>query len=173
MRGRPSARRRQEPASRGRMKVSAEELVEGAKGRFAAQDYLGAVHLLEDLVATGGAFADAHHLLGLSYHMLGQSGRALVSLDRSLNLNPRYIEALVPRALVLDALGRSDDAAEALTRARALSGGVNDGIPAPHAATLANMHAALGEAYAETGAIDRAIEQYRRALELGPTFHDL
>ena len=29
------------------------------------------------------------------------------------------------------------------------------------------------EAYAEAGARDRAIAEYRRALELGPRFHDL
>jgi len=150
-----------------------EQLLEDAKERFAAQNYFGAVHLLEGLVESGKAFADAHHLLGLSRHLLGQSDRALEALDHALVLNPRYVEAHVHRALVLDALGRGEQAAAALARARELGGETRQGIPATHAATLANLHAALGEAYSETGALDRAIEQYRRALELGPTFHDL
>ncbi|MBI4419490.1 MAG: tetratricopeptide repeat protein, partial [Gemmatimonadetes bacterium] len=155
------------------MDVSSEEQVGEARGRFGAQDYFGAVHLLEDLVAGGRAFADAHHLLGLSYQMLGQAERALASLDRALELNPRYVEAHVHRALVLDTLGRGSEASQALGRARELGGGEREGIPAPHAAKLANMHATLGEAYVETGAVEHGIEQYRRALELGPSFHDL
>src|SRR5258708_522928 len=147
------------------MHVSTEQLVEDAKERFAAQDYHGAVHLLEDVVGSGRGFADAHHLLGLSYHMLGQSERALVSFDRALALNPRYVEALLHRALVLDAVGRSEEAAQALERVRELGGEARDGIPAQHAAKLANMHATLGEAYVETGSMERAIDQYRRALE--------
>ena len=46
-------------------------------------------------------------------------------------------------------------------------------LPTHVAARLANLHAELGDAYAEGGAPGRAIEQYQRALELGPTFHDL
>ncbi|MBI4502702.1 MAG: tetratricopeptide repeat protein [Gemmatimonadetes bacterium] len=155
------------------MDVSPDQLVGEAKERFDAEDYFAAIHLLEELVDTGKAFADAHHLLGLSYHMLGHSERALESLNRALGLNPRYIEALMHRALVLDALGRSYDAAQDLARARELDVGRKDGISSNEAAKLANMHAALGEAYVESGATDRAIEQYRRALELGPAFHDL
>jgi len=155
------------------MHVSTEQLVEATKERFAVQDYHGAVHLLEDVAGSGRGFADVHHLLGLSYHMLGQSERALASLDRALALNSRYVEALLHRALVLDALGRSLEAAQALGRARELGGAAREGIPAQHAAKLANMHASLAEAYAETGVMERAIDQYRRALELGPGFHDL
>lgn len=149
-------------------------MVTDARERFDAQDYFGAVHLLEEVVASGRAFADAHHLLGLSYHMVGQANRALEALDQALRLNPRYVDALVHRAVVLDALGRSADASETLRRAREVGGGdTRDGIPVGHASKLANLHADLAEAYAETGALDRAIEQYHRALELGPTFHDL
>ena len=155
------------------MNVSSEQQVREAKERFDAEDYFGAVHLLQEMVDSGKGFADAHHLLGLSYHLLGQSERALESLGRALSLNPNYVEAQVHRALVLGALGRSAEATTEFERARDIGLKPRQGIPATHAAKLANMHAAIGEAYVETGAIERAVEQYRRALELGPTFHDL
>ena len=41
------------------------------------------------------------------------------------------------------------------------------------AARLANQHAELGHSYAEAGALPEAIEEYRRAVVLGPAFHDL
>ncbi|MCH7874331.1 MAG: tetratricopeptide repeat protein [Gemmatimonadetes bacterium] len=155
------------------MDVSPAQLLEQAKERFTLQDYFGAVHLLEELIAGGRAFADAYHLLGLSYHLVGQPERALACLDEALRVNPRYVEALVHRGVVLSELGRSEEATEAFGAARETGRAGRDGIAAHHAGKLANQHALLGEAYAEAGAYARAVEQYERALELGPDYHDL
>ncbi|MBA2626559.1 MAG: tetratricopeptide repeat protein, partial [Gemmatimonadales bacterium] len=148
-------------------------LLARARERFALQDYYGAVHLLEEVLSQGHAFADVHHLLGVSLSLLTQPERALAEFDRALALNPRYIEALIHRGLVLNELGRSDEAQETFNRAAAVDAGTIAGFPAPVAAQLANRHAELAQAYAEVGALTNAIEQYERALELGPTFHDL
>ncbi|HEX2249603.1 MAG TPA: tetratricopeptide repeat protein [Gemmatimonadales bacterium] len=150
-----------------------ELLLARARERFVVQDYYGAVHLLESVVDSGRAFADVHHLLGVSLSLLGQAQRALSELERALELNPRYVEALIHRGLVLNELGRIDEAEEAFTRAAANLDHKMDGLPVPVAAQLANRHADLAETYAGAGALDRAIEQYERALELGPEFHDL
>ena len=37
-----------------------ERLLARARERFAVQDYYGTVHLLEDIVSDGRAFADVH-----------------------------------------------------------------------------------------------------------------
>src|SRR6185437_1868577 len=92
--------------TRGFMDVSAEHLVAQARERFQLQDYYGAIHLLEEVVTAGRAFADAHHMLGLSYSLVGQQDQALAQLDRALALNPHYVGALVHRAIVLNELGR-------------------------------------------------------------------
>lgn len=157
------------------MDVSPERLVEQANERFQLQDYYGAIHLLEEVVATGRAFADAHHLLGLSYSLAGQPEKALEQLDRALTLNPNYIEALIHRALVLNELGREEEANAVLRRARQVTSGGERraGFHGHVAAKLANQHAALGQAYLEAGGLNEAIAQYEAALELGPTFHDL
>lgn len=150
-----------------------EHLVREARERFALQDYYGAVHLLEDVIETGRAFADAHHLLGLSLSLLGQPERALVAFDRALELNPRYLEAIIHRGILLNELGRQEEAEACFQRA-ALQEGAAPGRFTPHvAAQLANQHAALGEAYAEIGALSEAVDQYRRATVLGPAFADL
>ncbi|MGH7529952.1 MAG: tetratricopeptide repeat protein [Gemmatimonadales bacterium] len=155
------------------MDVSPERLVEQAQERFQLQDYYGAIHLLEEVIATGRAFADAHHLLGLCYALVGQLDTGLEQLDKALALNPNYVEALIHRALVLNGLGREDEADAALRRARSAGGEPRAGFPAHAAAKLANHHAALGNAYLETGGLAEAIAQYEAALRLGPAFHDL
>src|SRR3989440_3500576 len=155
------------------MDVSPERLVEQANERFQLQDYYGAIHLLEEVIATGRAFADAHHLLGLSYSLAGQPDKALEQLDRALALNPNYIEALIHRALVLNELGREEEATAVLRRARQVTSARRAGFHGHVAAKLANQHATLGQAYVEAGGLSEAIAQYEAALTLGPAFHDL
>src|SRR5207237_2093679 len=111
------------------MDVSPEHLVAQARERFELQDYYGAIHLLEEVVASGRAFADAHHLLGLSYSLVGQQEQALAQLDRALALNARYVEALIHRALVLDELGR--EAEPEVPFPRAHRGGDDAAVGAP------------------------------------------
>jgi tetratricopeptide (TPR) repeat protein len=155
------------------MAAQTDRALEWARERFAVQDYYGTVHLLEEIVATGRAFADVHHLLGVSLSLLGQRERALAELSRALELNPRYLEALIHLGLVLSELGREAEAEDAFRRAASSVSPPSNGLPSPVAARLANQHAELADAYAEAGALDHAVEQYRRALELGPTFVDL
>lgn len=149
-----------------------DRLLARARERFAVQDYFGAVHLLEEITESG-SFADVHHLLGVSLSLLGQAERALGEFRRALELNPRYLEALIHQGLVLNELGRTDEADASFRRAVESVAPPSTGLPAHVAARLANLHAETAEAYAEGGAPDRAITEYERALELGPTFHDL
>jgi len=150
-----------------------ELLLARARERFVVQDYYGTVHLLESVVDSGQAFADVHHLLGVSLSLLGQAQRALGELERALELNPQYVEALIHRGLVLNDLGRTDEAEEAFGQAAQNLTEPTNGLAAPVAAQLANRHADLADTYAGAGALGRAIEQYQRALELGPAYHDL
>ena len=150
-----------------------ERLLARARDRFTVQDYYGAIYLLEEIVASGRAFADVHHLIGVSLSLLGRSDEALAQFERALELNPRYLEALIHQGLVLAELGRREEAEESFRQAAESVAPPAAGLPAPVAARLANQHAELADAYAEAGALARAVEQYEHALELGPGFHDL
>src|SRR5216683_35307 len=154
------------------MDVSAEHLVEQARERFQLQDYYGAIHLLEEVVTAGRAFADAHHMLGLSYSLVGQQDQALAQLDRALGLNPHYVEALVHRAIVLNELGREAEADAAFRRAAQVGGEPRQGFPAHVAAKLANQHAALGDAYLGAGGALDAREHFEIIVRARPGYLD-
>ncbi len=159
--------------SREALDLTTAHLMDNARERFGLHDYFGAIHILEELIAGGKAFADAHQLLGVCYQLVGQPARSMAALDEALRLNPRYAEALVHRAIVLNELGRSEEADEAFRMASQANAGEQDGLPQHHAAKLANLHAEVGEAYASVGALKRAIDEYQKALQLGPRFQDL
>ena len=78
------------------MEVSSAQQLDRAKQHFELKDYHGAIHLLEELIEEGRAFADAHHLLGLSYHLVDQPERALQSFDTALQLNKQICRSPRP-----------------------------------------------------------------------------
>ena len=144
-----------------------------ARERFALRDYHGTVLLLREAVVDGFAYADAYHLLGLSLAFIDRPDDALAAFDEALRLNPRYVEAHLNRALLLGTLGRDAEARDGLERAAHLGQPDASGFPALVGNRLANAHAALGREYRDAGALDEAIAQYRRALELRGTYADI
>jgi tetratricopeptide (TPR) repeat protein len=152
---------------------SSSHLVANARERLEAGDAHGAVHLLTDVVRSGEAFADAHNLLGLALALVGRREDALVEFGRALDLNPRYVDALLNRAVVLSDLGRDGEAAATFHEAQQLGTVDHTGFAAPIASRLANLHAELGEAYVEAGSRPRAIAQFEAAAALRPEFVDL
>ena len=152
------------------MDVSVAHLLGQARERFANQDYYGAAHLLEEIVSSGRAFADVHHLLGLCRSLLGQRERAIDEFDRALALNPRYIEAHIHRGIALTELGRVDEAEASFRQAANHDRPTSTGFSRHVASQLANLHAGLGEAYAEAGAMTDAVAQYSARGGAGSRF---
>lgn len=144
-----------------------------ARDRFAVRDYHGAVLLLREAIVEGRAYADAFNLLGLSLALIGRQSEALEAFDRALELNERYVEAHMNRGVLLNELGRLEEARQALETAQQLGKPDDSGFPALVANRLANSHYALGNDYRAAGALDEAIGQYERALQLRPTFQDI
>ena len=149
------------------------DLLTLAKERFAVRDYHGAALLLTSLTREGPAFADAFNLLGLSLAMVDRPHDAVGAFEQALRVNPRYVEAYLNQAVVLNHLGREGEAQASMARAAELGAPDASGYPAVVANRLANAHASLGHEYRAAGSLDRAIEQYRRALELRPQFSDI
>lgn len=155
------------------MDARPDHLVKNARERIDAGDAYGAIHLLRELVATGQAYADAHNLLGLAHAMVGQRAEALEQFDVALQLNPRYVDAQLNRAVTLSDLGRVDEATAAFAEAQTLGAVDHTGFSAPAASQLANLHATLADAYLEAGGRAQAIQQLEAAAALRPEFVDL
>ena len=149
------------------------DLIARGRERFAVRDFHGAVLLLREAVLDGYAYPDVYNLLALCLALVERPLEALAAFDRAIALNPRYVEAHLNRAVLLAALGRDDEAQESFESAHRLGGPDDSGFPVVVANRLANAHASLGEHYRDAGALDDAIIQFARALDLRPGFPDI
>jgi tetratricopeptide (TPR) repeat protein len=147
--------------------------IQRGKDAFERREYANALTDFEEVLSRNPDLADVRHLTGLCLCILGHSEAALIELDHALQLNPNYIEAHINRAITLNEIGRYDDAREAFTRAAQLETDNKGPYSAAASARIANAHAALADLYREAGAEREAIEEYQRALEIRPQFHDI
>ena len=155
------------------MNQEADILLDRARESFERRDYVAALADLREIVENHPHFADVRHLMGLCLSFLGQPENALDQFDRALAENDGYIEAHLNRAITLNELGRYDEARTAFDRAAECEARHGGRFPASVSARLANAHATVGELYMAAAAPAEAEEQFRRALELRGTFHDI
>lgn len=134
-------------------------------------DYIKAEELLSQAL-DGGAhgYADVHHILGVIYHSWGRFSKARAAFERALRINPSYTEAALNLAITYNDLGRYAEAKELFEQAQPPQPGTLDAFAR---GKIANLHAQVGEAYRSVGDLPSAIREYRKALELGPSFVDI
>lgn len=155
------------------MKSDTDILIQRAREAFERRDYVAALADFRDVVKEHPHFADVRHQMGLCLSFLGQPEEALQQFDLALEANDTYVAAHLNRAITLNELGRYDEASDAFERAATCERQSGGRYPASVAARLANAHASVGELYMAASDPDQAAEEFRRGLELRPTFHDI
>ncbi len=130
-----------------------------------------AVEHLERVVRLRPEFADVHYMLGMLYERRGELDAAVASLSEALRINPGYAEARLALTAVYEQLG--DYVQSEIVAGAAPPADVAGPVDATTDAKLANLQAALGDAYREVGEYADAIEAYRKALARRPDFLDV
>jgi tetratricopeptide (TPR) repeat protein len=141
--------------------------------RFETGDDRGALETFTLLLDSCPRFADVHYMVGLVHERSGDLEAASSSLERALEINPSYAEAVAALVSVYERRGlfeRSRELAEQLVPSVGPAAG---NLDATTRGKLANLHAALGDAYREVGDLREAVEAYRKALDRCPGFHDI
>ncbi len=118
-------------------------------------------------------FADVHYMIGVLYQRKGDLSAAGHSLREALRINPAYSEALLALANVYENQGDFERSREIAQRAGNLARSADGALDATTRGKLANLQAALGDAYREVGEFREAIEAYRKALDRCPNFPDI
>ncbi len=127
---------------------------------------------LSRLIEARSGYADLHYLMGVVHERRSDFASAEQCLRRALRINPSYAEAMLALASVYEQQGDYDRSEELARRARGRGRGSGALDPTTRG-KLANLQAALGDAYREAGELREAIEAYRKALDRCPHFHDI
>ena len=146
-----------------------------ARGRalFERGEVEPALEALGTLLQSRADFADVHYMVGVLQDQSGDLEAAGRSLQRAIHLNPTYAEALLALASVCERAGDFDRSRELAERASARMHSGAGAMDATTRGKLANLQAAVGDAYAEAGELREAVEAYRKALDRCPEFHDI
>ena len=132
-----------------------------------------ALDQLAELCDAKPEFADVHYMVGVLHERRGELDAAEDRLRAALRINPHYTEARLALASVYEQRGDFDRSVELARTAPAADVGRAGGLDPTTDAKLANLQAALGDAYREAGELADAVEAYRKALARRPAFHDV
>jgi tetratricopeptide (TPR) repeat protein len=149
-------------------------LITIGKRAFEEKDFFRSEKMLREALGGGANYPDIHYILGQIYHQWGKLHQAIEYLEKSIELNPTYTEALLSLSITLNDMGRYEDAKAVYQRASAT-------ITPPGEHTrgslfrgkIANLHAELGGLYVALGQNEDAIHEYRKALSVAPEYPDL
>jgi tetratricopeptide (TPR) repeat protein len=146
---------------------------EGKKA-FQQHHYEHAQKLFSKLLKKNPYFADVYNMMGVIYHNAGQFSDATKYFEKALKINPKYTEALLNLAVLYNDLGKYQKARTLYAKVQAKSKEHRGSKMDPFIrAKLANRHADIGDIYEGIGFFKEAVEEYKKALELGPTFLDI
>jgi tetratricopeptide (TPR) repeat protein len=150
-----------------------------------------AAHLLEDAVAADPAYQDARVDLALIYFRAGHLDHAAAQASDVVKAEPHNARALQLLGNIEFAQGNFDAAAEHLHTALGLKGDFDTAYSLALAylsqhklaetkllfdeilndmGSSPELHVLLGRAYRETGYLDEAIREFKKAIELNPHY---
>src|ERR1017187_385490 len=129
--------------------------------------------LLRQVLDKNDRLADVHDMLGVICHTRGNFAQAEHHFERALAINPSYTEAALNLAVTYNDRGKYEAARQVYTRIRGTPGGSVPGLDPFARGKIANMHAEVGQAYADAGLPREAILEYEKAVGLCPQFADL
>ena len=156
------------------MDENSEHLYQQGRRLFEEGRYDRAEPIFKNLIdQSPKGFADVYNKLGIIYHQRSEWERAALFFKKALDINPKYTEASLNLAVTYNDMGRYDDANEIFGKAAQVVKSEPVPIDPFIQGKLANEHALLGDQYYDLSRFDEALDEYRKALNLRPTFVDI
>lgn len=138
------------------------ELIEAAMRHQMAQEFADAIRLYKESIALYPT-ADAHTYLGWAYSYLGRLNEAIAECEVAIGIDPEFGNPYNDIGVYLMQQQRFDDAIPWLERAKTAKRYQPRHFP----------HINLGRIYLGKGMIQKAIEEFRGALQFTPEDQEL
>lgn len=140
---------------------------------YAKREFDKAEPVLRQVLETEDRFADVHDMLGVICHARGNFAQAEHHFERALAINPSYTEAALNLAVTYNDRGKYEAARQVYAKIKGAPSGPMQGLDPFARGKIANMHAEVGQAYADAGLPREAVLEYEKAIGLCPHFADL
>lgn len=137
------------------------------------RDFLLAHTLLQEKTKAEPAQPDTHYLWGVYHYFKGNIGPAIQSLKKTLDLDPRHTDAAICLSVVLNDLGKYDEAKLIFEKANQSVVQRKEGIVTSIDLKFSIKHLELADLYFRYRRYDEAIEEYSKSILLNPRHDDL
>lgn len=143
------------------------DILNSAQRYFEEGQYDKVTPLLNSLVAQKVQRAEVHHIFGSIYYERGQFKDSISSFKRALQLNPDFTDSAVGLSVVLNDLGKYEQAQHVfLTAQKRLNKSEEKSVFSNRKTNIANKHLELADLYAEDNQALKAVEQIIRYEEI-------
>lgn len=147
-------------------KIDFQELLETTREHFREGNYRIAESLLQQLLLQDSRNPEVFHMLATIYYDQGKFNKAIKTFRRALEIDPTYTDASVGLSIILNDIGKYEDAKKVFNDAQERLAKKNTENDPYVQERLSIKHDELGEMYFQYKRYDEALEQYSRALSL-------
>jgi len=143
------------------------QLLDEAREAFIDGNYKQAEPLLEQPTLQKSMNPEVFQMLATIYYNRGQFNKAIKTFKKALEVDPTYSDAAVGLSIILNDIGKYDDAKKVFVEAQALLDQKKQIKPTVNIEEkFATKHIELGDLYLQHKRFDAAVEQYDRAQKL-------
>ncbi len=144
------------------------EVINEARDYFIEGNYKLAEPLLNQALLQNNRNPEVYHMLATMFYDRGQFNKAIQTFKKALEVDPSYTDSSVGLSIVLNDLGRYEEAKDIFFKAeKALEKSKSDADPFIEE-KIGLKHRELGDLYFQYLKIDEALEQYIKAKKYSP-----
>lgn len=142
------------------------DMVSQAKESFIEGDYKTAEPLLQQAILQNNKDPEIYQMLATLFYDKGQFNKAIKAFKKALEIDPAYTDASVGLSIILNDIGRYDEAKVVFTDAQdRLNENKKQSDPFIED-RIAQKHLELGDLYFQIEKFEDALEQYSKAKKL-------
>lgn len=141
--------------------------MDSARKFYQEQKYKRALLMLEEVTNLNASNSEAYFLIGNIFHIQGNLGKAVKAFNKVLELDPNNTDASISLSVILNDIGRYEDAKQIFDKANEKVKNEPDGIKDPHInRKFANKHYEVAELYFSYNRYEEALFEYNKVIAL-------
>lgn len=150
------------------------QLLDEAREAFIDGNYKEAEPLLEQPSLQKSMNPEVFQMLATIYYNRGQFNKAIKTFKKALEVDPTYSDAAVGLSILLNDIGKYDEAKKVFAQAQTLLDQKKQKAAGPNIdEKFATKHIELGDLYLQHKRFDAAAEQYSKAQQLSKNKTDI